>query len=84
MCIYSPMPHTLSYCALIGKCALIRSNTVAKMKRILSILALLSLHSNPYDTLIKENIIFDISDNFCNTHKERTVLLRGNDKCFND
>ena len=23
MCIYSPMPHTLSYCALIGKCALI-------------------------------------------------------------
>ena len=22
------MPHTLSYCALIGKCALIRSNTV--------------------------------------------------------
>ena len=28
MCIYSPMPHTLSYCALIGKCALIRSNTV--------------------------------------------------------
>ena len=29
MCIYSPMPHTLSYCALIGKCALIRSNTVA-------------------------------------------------------
>ena len=30
MCIYSPMPHTLSYCALIGKCALIRSNTVLK------------------------------------------------------
>ena len=30
MCIYSPMPHTLSYCALIGKCALIRSNTVVK------------------------------------------------------
>ena len=30
MCIYSPMPHTLSYCALIGKCALIRSNTVMK------------------------------------------------------
>ena len=30
MCIYSPMPHTLSYCALIGKCALIRSNTVDK------------------------------------------------------
>ena len=30
MCIYSPMPHTLSYCALIGKCALIRSNTVFK------------------------------------------------------
>ena len=29
MCIYSPMPHTLSYCALIGKCALIRSNTVS-------------------------------------------------------
>ena len=28
MCIYSPMPHTLSYCALIGKCALIRSITV--------------------------------------------------------
>ena len=28
MCIYSPVPHTLSYCALIGKCALIRSNTV--------------------------------------------------------
>ena len=28
MCIYSPMPHTLSYCALIGKGALIRSNTV--------------------------------------------------------
>ena len=28
MCIYRPMPHTLSYCALIGKCALIRSNTV--------------------------------------------------------
>ena len=28
MCIYSPMPNTLSYCALIGKCALIRSNTV--------------------------------------------------------
>ena len=28
MCIYSPMPHTLSYCALIGKCALIRSKTV--------------------------------------------------------
>ena len=28
MCIYSPMPHTLSYCALIGKCALIMSNTV--------------------------------------------------------
>ena len=28
MCIYSPMPHTLSYCALIGKCALIRSNMV--------------------------------------------------------
>ena len=30
MCIYSPMPHTLSYCALIGKCALIRSNTVIR------------------------------------------------------
>ena len=29
MCIYSPMPHTLSYCVLIGKCALIRSNTVS-------------------------------------------------------
>ena len=28
MCIYSPMPNALSYCALIGKCALIRSNTV--------------------------------------------------------
>ena len=28
MCIYRPMPHTLSYCALIGKCALIRSNSV--------------------------------------------------------
>ena len=28
MCNYSPMPHTLSYCALIGKCALIRLNTV--------------------------------------------------------
>ena len=28
MCIYSPIPHTLSYCALIGKCALIRSNAV--------------------------------------------------------
>ena len=28
MWIYSPMPHTLSYCALIGECALIRSNTV--------------------------------------------------------
>ena len=28
MCIYSPMPHTLSYCGLIGKCALIRSNMV--------------------------------------------------------
>ena len=28
MCIYSPMPHTLSYYALIGKCALIRLNTV--------------------------------------------------------
>ena len=28
MCIYSPMPHTLSYCALLGKCALTRSNTV--------------------------------------------------------
>ena len=28
MCIYSPTPHKLSYCALIGKCALIRSNTV--------------------------------------------------------
>ena len=40
------------------------------MKRILSTLALLSLHSNPYDTLIMENIVFDISDNFCNTHKE--------------
>ena len=25
------MPHTLSYCALIGKCALIRSNTVRKI-----------------------------------------------------
>ena len=31
MCIYSPMPHTLSYCALIGKCALIRSNTVCSL-----------------------------------------------------
>ena len=30
MCIYSPMPHTLSYCALIGKCALIRLNTVCR------------------------------------------------------
>ena len=30
MCIYSPMPHTLSYCALIGKCVLIRSNTVVE------------------------------------------------------
>ena len=30
MCIYSPMPHTLPYGALIGKCALIRSNTVVK------------------------------------------------------
>ena len=30
MCIYSPMPHTLSYSALIGKCALIRSNTVVE------------------------------------------------------
>ena len=28
MCISSPMPHTLSYCALIGKCAQIRSHTV--------------------------------------------------------
>ena len=28
MGIYSPMPHTLSYCALMGKCALIRLNTV--------------------------------------------------------
>ena len=34
MCIYSPMPHTLSYCALIGKCALIRSNTVITIKSI--------------------------------------------------
>ena len=25
------MPHTLSYCALIGKCALIRSNTVINL-----------------------------------------------------
>ena len=32
MCIYSPMPHTLSYCALIGKCALIRSNTVIEFE----------------------------------------------------
>ena len=32
MCIYSPMPHTLSYCALIGRCALIRSNTVSAKK----------------------------------------------------
>ena len=31
MCIYSPMPHTLSYCALIGECALIGSNTVSGM-----------------------------------------------------
>ena len=34
MCIYSPLPHTLSYCALIGKCALIRSNTVNKIEKI--------------------------------------------------
>ena len=34
MCIYSPMPHTLSYCALIGKCALIRSNTVSKIRHV--------------------------------------------------
>ena len=27
------MPHTLSYCALIGKCALIRSNTVVGVKQ---------------------------------------------------
>ena len=33
MCIYSPVPHTLSCCVLIGKCALIRSNTVNAMKR---------------------------------------------------
>ena len=33
MCIYSPMPHTLSYCALMGKCALIRSNTVFGMEQ---------------------------------------------------
>ena len=28
MCTYSPKPHTLPCCALIGECALIRSNTV--------------------------------------------------------
>ena len=38
MCIYSPMPHTLSYCALIGKCALIRSNTVNVLPDTLDIL----------------------------------------------
>ena len=31
------MPHTLSYCALIGKCALIRSNTVYKNLRLKSV-----------------------------------------------
>ena len=30
------MPHTLSYCALIGKCALIRSNTVIRFWEIFS------------------------------------------------
>ena len=35
MCIYSPMPHTLSYCALIGKCGLIRSNTVCRQYKCL-------------------------------------------------
>ena len=34
MCIYSPMPLTLSYCALIGKCALIRSNTVVCLSEV--------------------------------------------------
>ena len=37
MCIYSPMPHTLSYCALIGKFALIRSNTVYDISGIMEI-----------------------------------------------
>ena len=41
MCIYSPMPHTLSYCALIGKCALIRSNMVHTLTHIMPILGLL-------------------------------------------
>ena len=35
MCIYSPMPHTLSYCAVIGKCAIIRSNTVNYFQNVM-------------------------------------------------
>ena len=35
MCIYSPMLHTLSYCVLIGKCALIRSNMVCLLSEYL-------------------------------------------------
>ena len=42
MCIYSPMPHTLSYCALIGKCALIRSNTVIGYLSILKLMGTFS------------------------------------------
>ena len=46
MCIYSPMPHTLSYCALIGKCALIRSNTVfLHQKKSLAVTT--AIHSSP-------------------------------------
>ena len=41
------MPHTLSYCALIGKCALIRSNTVYRNLSCISDLCILkSMHIN--------------------------------------
>ena len=56
MCIYSPMPHTLSYCALIGKCALIRSNTVGFKGVILKIIPNLSgaLTGHCYDNLTSD------------------------------
>ena len=49
MCIYSPMPHTLSYCALIGKCTLIRSNTVGLKLVCESMNFSLSFHLVPAD-----------------------------------
>ena len=65
MCIYGPMPHTLSYCSLIGKCALIRSNTV-------------SICAHIFHAIIAQQENFKITDsNIFNFSKEQRGLNMG-------